>query len=62
VKRRLTLNGAPFMAIAGIFREAKGANHPSFTMLTTEPGDDVKPFHNGNWWWCGQEIGRPGST
>ena len=46
VKHRFTLNGAPFMAIAGIFREAKGANHPSFTMLTTEPGDDVKPFHN----------------
>ena len=34
------------MAIAGIFREANGANPPSFTMLTTEPGEDVKPFHN----------------
>lgn len=43
---RFTLNGAPFMAIAGIFREANGANPPSYTMLTTEPGEDVKPFHN----------------
>jgi putative SOS response-associated peptidase YedK len=34
------------MAIAGIFREANGANPASFTMLTTEPGDDVKSFHN----------------
>jgi hypothetical protein len=34
------------MVIAGIFREANGANPPSFTMLTTEPGDDMKPFHN----------------
>ena len=45
-KHRFTLNGAPLMAIAGIFREANGANPPSFTMLTTEPGEDVKPFHN----------------
>ena len=34
------------MAIAGIFREAKGANHPSSPMLITEQDDDVKPFHN----------------
>jgi putative SOS response-associated peptidase YedK len=45
-KHRFTLNGAPLMAIAGIFREAKGANHPSSPMLTTEQDDDVKPFHN----------------
>jgi putative SOS response-associated peptidase YedK len=35
-KHRFTLNGARFMGIAGIFREAKGADHPSFTMLSTE--------------------------
>lgn len=45
-KHRFTLNGAPFLAIAGIWREGQG-NHPSaFTMLTTEPGPDIAPFHN----------------
>ncbi|NMG41186.1 SOS response-associated peptidase [Chelativorans sp. ZYF759] len=45
-KHRFTLNGAPFMAIAAIWREARG-NHPaSFAMLTTEPGPDVAPYHN----------------
>jgi hypothetical protein len=44
------------MAIAGIFREAKGANHPSSTVLTTEPGEDVKPFHAGKWWWCARKL------
>lgn len=45
-KHRFTLNGAPFMAIAGIWREAQG-NHPaSFAMLTTNPGADVKPIHD----------------
>jgi putative SOS response-associated peptidase YedK len=33
-KHRFTLNGAPFLAIAGIWREAKGAGPPAFTMLT----------------------------
>lgn len=34
------------MAIAGLWREAQG-NHPaSFTMLTTNPGPDVAPYHN----------------
>ena len=45
-KHCFTLNDAPFMAIAGIWREAKGDNHPAFTMLTTEPGPDVEPYHN----------------
>ncbi|RUV50027.1 MULTISPECIES: SOS response-associated peptidase family protein [unclassified Mesorhizobium] len=45
-KHRFTLNGAPFMVIAGIWREGQG-NHPSaFTTLTTEPGPDIAPFHN----------------
>ncbi|MGQ3672045.1 SOS response-associated peptidase [Xanthobacter sp. TB0136] len=45
-KHRFALNDAPFMAIAGIWREAKG-NHPmAFAMLTTEPGPDVKPYHD----------------
>jgi putative SOS response-associated peptidase YedK len=45
-KHRFTLNGEPFMAIAGIWRDAQG-NHPaSFAMLTTAPGPDVRPYHN----------------
>jgi putative SOS response-associated peptidase YedK len=44
-KHRFTLAGAPFMAIAGLWRDGKeGA--PAFTMLTTEPGADVAPYHN----------------
>ncbi|MGQ4274115.1 SOS response-associated peptidase family protein [Terrihabitans sp. B22-R8] len=45
-KHRFTLNGAPFMAIAGIWREAKG-NHPmAFAMFTTDPGPDIAPYHD----------------
>lgn len=45
-KHRFTLEGAPFMAIAGIWREAKGNYPMAFAMLTTEPGPDVKPYHD----------------
>jgi putative SOS response-associated peptidase YedK len=45
-KHRFTLNGAPFMAIAGIWRDGHGNHPPSFTMLTTRPGPDVEPYHN----------------
>jgi putative SOS response-associated peptidase YedK len=44
-KHRFTLNGAPFLAIAGIWREGKGAAPLAFTMLTTSPGPDVEPYH-----------------
>lgn len=45
-KHRFTLNGQPFLAIAGLWREGKG-NHPaSFTMLTTEPGPDIAHYHD----------------
>lgn len=45
-KHRFTLAGAPFLAIAGLWREAQG-NHPvSFTMLTTSPGPDIEPYHD----------------
>ena len=45
-KHRFSLIGAPFMAIAGLWREAQG-NHPaSFTMLTMSPGPDVAPYHD----------------
>ncbi len=45
-KHRFTLNDAPFLAIAGIWREGQGNHPPAFTMLTTMPGPDVGPFHN----------------
>lgn len=45
-KHRFSLIGAPFKAIAGLWRDAQG-NHPaSFTMLTTSPGPDVAPYHD----------------
>jgi putative SOS response-associated peptidase YedK len=45
-KHRFTLNGSPFMAVAGLWREAVGNKPPTFTMLTTHPGPDVAPYHN----------------
>ena len=45
-KHRFTLNDAPFMALAGIWREGTGNQPPAFTMLTTEPGPDIVPYHN----------------
>jgi len=45
-KHRFTLTGAPFMAIAGIWRQGQGNQPPAFTMLTTAPGADVELFHN----------------
>lgn len=44
-KHRFTLNGAPFLAIAGIWRQG-GDGRQAFTMLTTDPGPDVAPFHD----------------
>jgi putative SOS response-associated peptidase YedK len=44
-KHRFTLNGAPFLAIAGLWRDRK-AGVPAFTMLTTSPGPDVEPYHS----------------
>lgn len=45
-KHRFTLNCAPFMAIAGIWREGHGNHPPAFTMLTTAPGADMEPYHD----------------
>jgi putative SOS response-associated peptidase YedK len=45
-KHRFTLNDAPFMAIAGIWREQAGNLPPAFALLTTAPGPDVEPIHN----------------
>lgn len=42
---RFSLVDAPFLAIAGLWREGKDGA-PAFTMLTTEPGPDVAPYHD----------------
>jgi putative SOS response-associated peptidase YedK len=43
-KWRFALSGSPVMAVAGLWRETDGGH--AFTMLTTEPGPDIKPFHD----------------
>jgi putative SOS response-associated peptidase YedK len=45
-KHRFTLRGAPFLAIAGTWRDGKPGKRPAFTMLTTSPGPDVEPYHS----------------
>jgi putative SOS response-associated peptidase YedK len=45
-KHRFTLNDAPFMAIAGLWREGQGNQPPTFTMLTTATGPDVALYHD----------------
>ena len=35
---------APMLAIAGLWRD--GEEEESFTMLTTEPGPDIAPYHD----------------
>lgn len=45
-KHRFTLNDAPFMAIAGIWRDGADGAPPAFTMLTTDPGPDIAPYHD----------------
>ncbi len=45
-KHRFTLKDAPFFCIAGIWRDSAAGEPPAFTMLTTEPGPDVAPYHD----------------
>ncbi|HRN83227.1 MAG TPA: SOS response-associated peptidase [Hyphomicrobium sp.] len=45
-KYRFALKDSPITAIAGIWREGQGNHPPTFTMLTTSPGDDIAPYHN----------------
>ena len=45
-KHRFALAGAPFMCIAGIWRDGPAGEPPDFTMLTTTPGPDVAPYHD----------------
>ena len=42
---RFSPGDAPFLAIAGLRRGMKADEPPAFTMLTTEPGPDVAPYH-----------------
>jgi putative SOS response-associated peptidase YedK len=44
-KHRFALKEAPFMAVAGLWREVYGKDLPAFTMLTTAPSADVEPYH-----------------
>jgi len=44
-KHRFSLRGSPIMAIAGLWSE-DDAGALSFTMLTTEPGPDIAPYHD----------------
>jgi putative SOS response-associated peptidase YedK len=44
-KWRFTLRDAPIFAIAGLWRTDPTVGE-AFTMLTTEPGEDVRPYHN----------------
>ena len=41
---RFTLAGQDWFAIAGLWRKSDSGE--AFTMLTTEPGPDVAPYHN----------------
>src|SRR6185437_9572554 len=45
-QHRFTLAGSPLLAIAGLWRPANDNGPPDFTMLTTDPGPDVAPYHN----------------
>jgi putative SOS response-associated peptidase YedK len=43
-KWRFTLESSPTLAVAGLWREEEEQRW--FTMLTTEPGPDMEPFHD----------------
>ena len=44
-KWRFTLRGADQFAVAGLWRTDPTVGE-AWTMLTTEPGEDIKPYHN----------------
>ncbi len=45
-RHRFTATAGPFLCIAGLWRPASDGGAPDFTMLTTEPGPDVAPYHD----------------
>jgi putative SOS response-associated peptidase YedK len=44
-RHRLALKDTSFMGITGLWRETEDGQ-PAFTMLTTAPSEDVKPYHD----------------
>ena len=44
-KHRVTLNDAPFMAIAAAWKPAQGNLPATFAMVTVDPGPDMAPYH-----------------
>lgn len=65
-KHRFTLNYAPFLCIAGLWKPGQGNQPDAFTMLTTAPGADVKPIHDRQMavlrpedWRAWLELSRP---
>jgi len=45
-KYRFTLVNEPWFCFAGLWRPASAGSPETFTLLTTEPGEDVAPIHN----------------
>ncbi len=43
---RFTVPGHDWFCLAGLWRPAEGAWPDSFTLLTTAPGEDVRPYHD----------------
>ena len=43
---RFTTPGADWFCMAGLARQAQGDWPESFTLLTCEPGPDMRPYHN----------------
>ena len=43
---KFTVPGEEWFCMAGLWRSAEDAWPESFTLLTTEPGPDVKPYHD----------------
>jgi putative SOS response-associated peptidase YedK len=43
---RFTETGQEWLCMAGLWRRADGDWPESFTLLTTQPGPDVKPYHD----------------
>jgi putative SOS response-associated peptidase YedK len=45
-KWKFTKAGEEWFCFAGLWRPMPDGNEDAFTLLTTEPGDDVAPIHN----------------
>lgn len=45
-KYRFELQDAPFLGIAGVWREGAAGKQDAFAMLTVAPGPDIEPIHD----------------